>query len=104
MRTLYHGFEILAISCILCGLGVVLNSQESTEKVIKPLPTLTEVQKLSTKNVLLRLENAQLKLQAAQVEVEQARREAVAFIQPLAVEGYDLNLDTLMYTLKKETP
>lgn len=68
-----------------------------------PAPTLTEMKKLQLRNITQRMEIAQLRAQAAQRDFEGAREELMKVLGTVKVEGYTLDLGTLVYQ-KEQTP
>jgi hypothetical protein len=70
-------------------------------KAAAPAPTLTDVQKLTLQNVLLRIELAQRQAQQAQSDFDKARTEAQQLVSSLQVPGYDLDIAGLKYTPMK---
>ena len=65
----------------------------------KPVPTVTEVQKLKAQTLVQQMQIAQYKVQLASQDFEQAKTALQALAASLQVEGYTLDLETWTYTV-----
>ena len=74
----------------------------SPEMLKLTLPQLSDVQKLTIRNLALTLDNAQLRAQQAQRDFDAAREAIGKLVQSLQVDGYTLDLQRLEYVKKVE--
>jgi hypothetical protein len=82
------------IGGIVLAVALALTSVQTSAQPAAP-PPLTDIQRLTMQNALLRVEAADYKRQLAQGEYERARQEATALYASLQVEGYTLDLQTM---------
>ncbi len=64
----------------------------------RPMPMVTEVQKLQAQTYLQAMQIAQYKAQLASQEFDKAKASLTSLAQALQVEGYTLDMDTWTYT------
>lgn len=65
-------------------------------------PALTDVQRLQIQNYAQSIELAQLRAQQAQRDFDQAREQLGKLIQSLQVEGFELDLQQMVYVQKPD--
>jgi hypothetical protein len=96
-------FKVLGIAAVFSSLALTQTPPPKPAPPPAP-PTLTEVQRLTLQNALLRVQLAESRLQLAQTEFERARVEATSLLTSLQVPGYAFDLQTLTYTKAPAQP
>lgn len=87
--------RILLFVLIAALAGTVADGQAPPSPAKSPV--VTDVQRLTLQNALLRVQLAESRVQLAQSEFERARGEAANLLTSLQVPGYTLDLQTFTY-------
>ncbi len=103
MKTWIYRFGMFGVVIGLALAAVAFSTYPTFARdEVKAPPPLTETQRLQVQNMLQRIQIAQLQVQAAQREFETTRADAQKLFTSLAVDGYELDLQTYQYVKKEK--
>ncbi len=91
----------VGIACVVLAVMVLGLSAQEPKPEVKP-PAVSEVQRLTFQNAVLRMKLAEQQARVAQAEYDKARQDAEAIVTALQVPGFTLDQQTLTYAKAPE--